>query len=244
LAIGIGTVVARITLASVTVDYPVFGNRSMSLRHTMAAAATGGLIGRHGGVTVVQALRDVSLDIPAGSRLGVMGHNGAGKSTLLRVLAGIYAPSRGRYSRSGTVASLIDPSLGIEPDATGYENIFLRGLLHGLRRHDVTKLVPSIADFSGLGPYLDMPVHTYSTGMAMRLSFAIATAVRSDILVMDEWLSVGDEEFRARAEQRLRTLINDSSVLVIASHSRDLLQRECNRVVQLSHGQVIKDEIL
>ena len=239
-----GDDVVRVVLKEVDVDYPVFGNRAMSLRHAVASAATGGLIGEHGGVRVVQALRDVSIEIPAGSRLGVIGHNGAGKSTLLRILAGIYPPSRGQYSRTGTVASLIDPALGIEPDATGYENIYLRGLVHGLRRRDVAALVPSIAEFSGLGPYLEMPVHTYSTGMAMRLSFSIATAVRSDIVVMDEWLSVGDEEFRNRAEERLRAIIDGSAVLILATHSRDLLHRECTRVVELSHGQIVKDETL
>lgn len=214
----------------------------MSLRHTLACAATGGRIGQEAGVTVVEALRDISLDLREGDRLGLVGHNGAGKSTLLRVLAGVYPPTKGRYYRHGTISSLIDPMLGIEPDATGYENILLRGLIHGIGRREMQRLVPTIAEFSGLGPYLDMPVHTYSTGMAMRLGFSIATSVRSDILLMDEWLSVGDAEFSERAQERLRHLIDNTAILVLASHSMDLIARECDRILELSHGAVIRDE--
>jgi len=232
----------RLTLESVSIAFPIFGSRSMSLRHTLACAATGGRIGRDAGVTVVEALRDVSLDLREGDRLGLVGHNGAGKSTLLRVMAGVYPPTTGRYSRHGTISSLIDPMLGIEPDATGYENILLRGLIHGISRQEMGRLVPLIAEFSGLGPYLDMPVHTYSTGMVMRLGFSIATSVRSDILLMDEWLSVGDAEFSERAQERLRHLIDNTAILVLASHSTDLISRECERVIELSHGAVIRDE--
>lgn len=231
----------RLTLESVSIDFPIFGSRAKSLRHTLASAATGGRIGQESGVAVVEALRDISLDLHEGTRLGVVGHNGAGKSTLLRVLAGVYPPTRGRYSRSGTVSSLIDPTLGIEPDATGYENILLRGLIHGIPRQDVSRLMPDIADFSGLGDYLEMPVRTYSTGMLMRLGFAIATSIRSDVLLMDEWLSVGDEDFRRRAEERLRQLIDNTGILVLASHSVELIHRECDRVIELTHGVIASD---
>jgi lipopolysaccharide transport system ATP-binding protein len=232
----------RLTLESVSIDFPIYGSRSLSLRHTLASAATGGRIGQDSGVTVIEALRDVSFDVREGDRVGLVGHNGAGKSTLLRVLAGVYPPTTGRYSRHGKVSSLIDPMLGIEPDATGYENILLRGLIHGIRRQEMVRLMPAIADFSGLGPYLDMPVHTYSTGMAMRLGFSIATSVRSDILLMDEWLSVGDAEFSERAQERLRHLIDNTAILVLASHSMDLINRECDRVLELSHGAVVRDD--
>lgn len=230
---------AQLTLQNAAVDFPIYGGRSLSLRHALASAATGGRIGSESGVTVVEALRDVSLDLRDGDRLGVVGHNGAGKSTLLRVLAGIYAPTRGSYSRQGTIASLIDPMLGIEPDATGYENIALRGVLMGISRREMARLTPDIAEFSGLGDYLDMPVRTYSTGMTMRLGFSIATAVRSDILLMDEWLSVGDAEFRQQAEERLRDIVANTGILVLASHSPELIQRECNQVLELSHGAVL-----
>ena len=226
----------RIALHNVSIDFPVYGAHAASLKQTLASAATGGRIGRETGVAVIQALRDINLDLQDGDRLGVVGHNGAGKSTLLRVLAGVYPPTRGRYTRDGTIASLIDPTLGIERDATGYENIWLRGLIVGIKRREMASLISDIADFSGLGDYLDMPVRTYSTGMLMRLGFSIATAVRSDILLMDEWLSVGDAEFKQKAEERLRDVVSSTGILVLASHSPELIKRECNQFIELSHG--------
>jgi lipopolysaccharide transport system ATP-binding protein len=170
-----------------------------------------------------------------------MGHNGAGKSTLLRVIAGVYPPTRGRLERTGTVSSLIDPMLGIEMDATGYENIRLRGLIAGMRLAAIKAITPQIAEFSGLGDYLSIPVRTYSTGMLMRLAFSIATAVHTDILIMDEWMSVGDADFKLQAEERLREVIDNTGILVLASHQADLIERECNRSIELSHGAIVQD---
>lgn len=235
---------AFIALDDVSVEYPIFGADGESLKKTLTAAATGGLIGRGTRSTVVQALRDVTFELHDGDRLGLVGHNGAGKSTLLQTLAGVYPPTRGRCLREGSVASLVNPLLGIEREATGYENIVIRGLVIGLDRGAIRRLTPEIAEFSGLGEYLHMPVHTYSTGMMMRLAFAITTSVRADILLMDEWLSVGDEDFRHRAEARIRELVSASGILVIASHSRELIARECNRVIELEHGAVVRDEPL
>jgi lipopolysaccharide transport system ATP-binding protein len=228
----------RIVLENVSVDFPIYGSGSKSLRHALASAATGGRIGKGAGVLVVEALRDITIRLSEGDRLGVTGHNGAGKSTLLKTLAGVYSPSRGRYLRQGTVSGLIDPMLGIEPDGTGYENIAIRGLLMGLSRRDTARLTPDIAEFSGLGDYLDMPVRTYSTGMAMRLGFSIATAIPTDILLMDEWLAVGDAEFQEIAEARLRSVVSNAGILVLASHSPALIERECNQTLELSHGEM------
>lgn len=232
---------ALIVVENVSVEYPIVGADAASLKKTLTSAATGGRFGRDTGVTVIEALRDVSFELRDGDRLGIMGHNGAGKSTLLQTLAGVYPPTRGRYLREGTLASLVNPMLGIEHEATGYENIMIRGLVLGMRRHTIRHLTPDIAEFSGLGDYLHMPVHTYSTGMMMRLAFAVTTSVRSDILLMDEWLSVGDADFRERAEARIRDLVASSGILVIASHSADLIARECNRMIELSHGEVVRD---
>lgn len=233
---------ALIVVENVSVEYPIVGADAASLKKTLTSAATGGRFGRDTGVTVIEALRDVSFELRDGDRLGIMGHNGAGKSTLLQTLAGVYPPTRGRYLREGTLASLVNPMLGIEHEATGYENIMIRGLVLGMRRHTIRQLTPDIAEFSGLGDYLHMPVHTYSTGMMMRLAFAVTTSVRSDILLMDEWLSVGDADFRERAESRIRDLVASSGILVIASHSADLIARECNRMIELSHGEMVHDE--
>ena len=233
--------VTRIWLDNVSLEYPVFGANAYSLKTSLAAAATGGRIGREAGVTVVQALRDVSLNLCEGARLGVMGHNGAGKSTLLKVVSGVYPPTRGAACVQGRVASLIDPALGIEMEATGYENIRIRGLIAGMRLAAIKKITPEIAEFSGLGDYLSMPVRTYSTGMIMRLTFSIATAIEADIIVMDEWLAVGDAGFAAQAEQRLRDVIKKTGILVLASHSSELIDRECDRRIELAHGVVIAD---
>jgi lipopolysaccharide transport system ATP-binding protein len=235
---------ALITLDAVSVDYPVFGADGESLKKTLTAAATGGRIGRGTGITVVEALRQVTLELHDGDRLGVVGHNGSGKSTLLQTLAGVYPPTRGRYCHEGSIASLVNPMLGIEREATGYENIMIRGLVLGLNRRTIRRLTPEIAEFSGLGDYLDMPVRTYSTGMLMRLGFSIATSIRSDILLMDEWMSVGDAEFKQKAEERLREIVSNTGILVLASHSPELIERECNRVIELSHGGLVRAEWL
>jgi lipopolysaccharide transport system ATP-binding protein len=234
---------AKVTLENVSVDYPIFGVDGESLKKTLSSAATGGRIGGSSRVAVVEALRDVSFELREGDRLGVMGHNGAGKSTLLQVLAGVYPPTRGTYRCTGSIASLVNPMLGIEREATGYENIMIRGLLLGMSRRTIRARTPEIADFSGLGDYLRMPVHTYSTGMMMRLAFAITTSVRPDILLMDEWLSVGDADFREQAENRMKKLVATSGILVLASHSPELIARECNRVIRLSHGVVVEDGV-
>lgn len=231
----------RVQLDRVSIDLPVLGRQASSLKQTILSTATGGALGLKGGVTIVSALQDVTLDLRQGDRLGVVGHNGAGKTTLLRVLSGAYPPTRGTRNVLGSVATLIDPALGIEPDATGIENILLRGLVLGRSRQEIARARPEISEFSGLGDFLAMPVRTYSTGMLMRLAFSITTAFPADVLLMDEWLSVGDTAFRERAEARMRDMVERSGILVLASHSSSLIERECTRCITLEHGRVAKD---
>ena len=231
---------ALISLKNASVSFPIYGAGSASLKKTLAASVTGGRLGQETGVRVVEALSGINLELKSGDRLGLIGHNGAGKSTMLRMLAGVYEPSSGDFVRQGTVASLIDPSLGIEGDATGIENIMLRGLVMGMSKKEVDALTPDICEFSGLGEYVNMPVRTYSTGMMMRLAFSISTSVQADILLMDEWLSVGDAEFTEKAEQRMKAVVSKSGILVLASHSPDLIARECNRVIHLEHGRIVE----
>jgi lipopolysaccharide transport system ATP-binding protein len=233
-----------ISLKNVSVHFPIYGAGAISLKKTLAASVTGGRVGKETGIRVVQALHDISLELNGGDKLGLVGHNGAGKTPLLRLLAGVYAPSSGQFERQGTIASLIDPSLGIEPDATGMENIMLRGLVMGLSKREIDRLTLGICEFSGLGEYLDMPVRTYSTGMMMRLAFSISTSVQADILLMDEWLSVGDAAFTQHAEQRMREVVSRSGILVLASHQPELIAKECNRVVHLEHGRIVAQETI
>lgn len=234
---------AHINAQHCSLDLPIYGSGSRSLKQVVMSAATGGRIAAADrGVTVVNALVDVSLQISAGDRVGLVGHNGAGKTTLLRVLAGVYEPSAGTVVVAGKVTSLIDVTLGMDYEATGYENIVLRGLTLGLAKVRMQELTPGIKEFSGLGDYLSMPVRTYSSGMILRLAFSIVTAARPDILLMDEWLSVGDADFVQKAEARLHQLVDTASIMVIASHNAKIIDDLCNVKVRMERGRVIEVE--
>jgi lipopolysaccharide transport system ATP-binding protein len=198
------------------------------------------LTAQKGGHLSIEALRDLDLEIVAGDRLGIVGHNGSGKSTLLRLLTGIYEPSSGSIERSGSIASLVDISLGINGENTGRENIFLRGKLMGLTKKEIDEKIDEIIEFSELGDYINLPVRIYSSGMLLRLAFSVSTSITADILIMDEWLSVGDGAFADRARTRLSGLVDESEILVIASHSRELIEDTCNKVVWLEHGSIKK----
>jgi lipopolysaccharide transport system ATP-binding protein len=215
----------------------------------LVSAATGGVLtAQRGGHISIEALKNLDLEITAGDRLGIMGHNGSGKSTLLRLLSGIYEPSSGKIERSGSIASLVDISLGINAESTGRENIFLRGKLMGLSKKEIDEKIDEIIEFSELGDYINLPVRIYSSGMLLRLAFSVSTSITADILIMDEWLSVGDGAFAERASNRLRELVDSSEILVIASHTRSLIEETCNKVVWLEHGVIKKvgpvDEIV
>lgn len=232
---------AYLRLKDCSLHLPVYGAGNRSLKQMVLSAATGGRIASNSGhITVVEALRNVTLDIKAGDRVGLVGHNGAGKTTLLRMLAGIYEPTVGTYAQSGRITSLLDVTLGLDYEATGYENILIRGLILGASKAEMKRLTPEIAEFSGLGDYLSMPVRTYSSGMVLRLAFAIVTSVPADVLLMDEWLSVGDASFVAKAEERMKTFVGQASILVLASHNPKIIDELCNMKVTLEHG-VVKD---
>ncbi|QCB46330.1 ABC transporter ATP-binding protein [Hydrogenophaga sp. PAMC20947] len=226
-----------------TVEFPIFENSHRSLKKKMLRLSTGGIIGNDAGShPVVTALSDLSFNFQDGDRVGLVGHNGSGKTTLLRTLSGIYAPTHGQLQLRGRTASLLDISLGVDPDATGFENIYLRGIMNGFKPSRIRDKIDEIADFTQLGEYLNLPVRTYSSGMMLRLTFAISTSIEADILIMDEWLSVGDTEFQDRAAKRLKSLVDKASILVIASHSTDLIQSVCTRKIQLEHGRIVTDE--
>ena len=180
----------------------------------------------------------MNFTLSEGDRLGLMGHNGSGKSTLLRVLAGVYEPTSGYLDVRGRIASLLDISVGMDPEASGIENIYLRGLLLGLGKEEIRQKIEEIVDFSELGDFIDLPVRTYSSGMSMRLAFSIATCVEADILLMDEWLSVGDADFVKKAEERLKSLVRKTPILVMASHSPEVIREVCTRVIRLEGGRV------
>jgi lipopolysaccharide transport system ATP-binding protein len=232
---------AHISLKQASVVLPIFNSSSRSLTNSLVSAATGGVLtAQRGGHISIEALKNLDLEISAGDRLGIMGHNGSGKSTLLRLLSGIYEPSAGKIERSGSIASLVDISLGINAESTGRENIFLRGKLMGLSKKEIDEKIDEIIEFSELGDYINLPVRIYSSGMLLRLAFSVSTSITADILIMDEWLSVGDGAFAERASNRLRELVDSSEILVIASHTRSLIEETCNKVVWLEHGVIKK----
>ena len=202
------------------------------------AQPVGGRIHTLKGRTFVRALDEVSLSLEHGDRLALIGHNGSGKSTLLRVLAGIYYPTTGQVHASGNVSGIFNVSLGFRQEATGYRNLVLKGLMSGRSRKQIEAALPEIIEFTGLGPYLDMPLHTYSQGMAMRLAFAATTAFTNDILVMDEWIGAGDAGFQEKIVARMTDFLHASTIIVIASHSASLLRRIANKAIWLEHGKV------
>jgi ABC-type polysaccharide/polyol phosphate transport system ATPase subunit len=231
---------AKIVLEDVCLDYPIFNSGSISLRQKMLHTATGGRLAKaQTKAVIVRALSHVSLHVKEGDRLGVIGHNGAGKTTLLRCLSGVYEPTEGKITREGSVASFIEVSAGLEPELSGYDNIRRLLLLRGAyKSNEIAFLTQSVEDFSGLGDFLKLPVRTYSSGMQMRLIFSAATAVVPEIMIMDEFFSVGDEDFREKADKRLKENIAQASILVFASHSQELLKSMCNRFVELKNGQL------
>ncbi|WP_421565881.1 ABC transporter ATP-binding protein [Ochrobactrum sp. EDr1-4] len=231
-----------IKLDNVSVEFPIYNSSSRSLKNRVLSIATGGKIERKSDrLVVIRGLERVSLLLNDGDRIGLIGHNGSGKTTLLRVLSGIYTPTQGDAFIDGTCVSLINIQLGIDPDATGRENIRLRSAMMGMHPKEIDEKFDAIAEFSGLGDFLDMPFRTYSSGMQLRLAFATSTSVRPEILIMDEWLSTGDEDFKERANKRMHDLVGSTKILVLASHSRELLMKNCNRIVWLEHGQLKMD---
>jgi len=232
---------ASITLEDVSVDFPIYGSRR-NLRKHLFQTATGGLIrseGRRRQHVVVRALDRVSLKIEHGDRVGLMGHNGAGKSTLLRVLAGVYAPTEGRVAIEGGISPLFSASPGIDFDATGYENLVTCGMFLGMSRAQIAERTRDIEEFCELGEYLTLPMRTYSSGMVTRFTFALATTIDPEILLLDEGIGTGDARFAERAAKRTDALVGRSHILVIASHSDAMIRTMCNKAILMAKGRVI-----
>ena len=221
-----------ISAEKLTLHYPVLASKRSRM------SGSGGRVKTHadGRRKSIIALKNVSFDIKAGQRVGIIGRNGSGKSTLLRVLGGIYEPTAGALSMEGRISALFNISLGLRGESTGRENITLRGLVKGLSYKEIAEKAEEIIAFAELENFIDMPLRTYSSGMAMRLSFAIATAFSPEILLLDEWIGAGDAEFREKAQKRMHSLVSQSGITVIASHNRDLLRAVCDYGLWLDQG--------
>jgi ABC-2 type transport system ATP-binding protein len=226
---------ASIELKNVTVDLPIYGAHNMNLKGRVANF----LARRETEVEIIRALHDVSLSIKDGDRIGIVGPNGAGKTTLLRVMAGILKPSQGEVAINGTVVSMIDQGLGMDPQCSGIENIFRRGIFLNQSTQQMQGRVDDIVQFSGLGDRIRHPLYTYSSGMKARLAFSIATSVEPEILIIDEGIGAADEEFSIRATVRLDNLIRNAGILVLASHSNQIIQSWCTRIINTRSGTVL-----
>jgi lipopolysaccharide transport system ATP-binding protein len=231
----------RILIDGLSVLFPLYHGSARSLKKTVVAAASGRLGKDRQQRVVVQALRDISFTLYGGDRLGLIGANGAGKTTLLRTLAGIYEPVIGRVEVRGSLSALLDSSLGMNIELTGRENIMLRGLYSGLPRPALARLEEDVAEFAGLGDFLDLPVRIYSAGMVVRLAFALATAIRPEILLMDEWILAGDAEFMERAQGRLEAMVRSADILVLSTHDTPIVRKWCSRVLWLDQGHLRLD---
>jgi len=219
------------------VDFPIFDAKSRSLKKSVIGLV-GGNIASGSKVPIIEALRDITLDLQHGSRVGLVGHNGAGKSTLLRLLAGIYEPTRGTARIDGRVAPVFDLGVGMDPEISGLENIMIRGLFLGMSRKQMEARVDDIAEFTELGDFLGMPLRTYSTGMRVRLALGVVTSIDPEILLLDEGIGAVDAAFLEKSKKRLSELVDRAGLLVFASHSDEFLRELCDTAIWMEHGSI------
>jgi len=232
-----------IALENVCVDLPIYNSKGRSLKSAILAQTVGGGVADDSdrSVVVIRALDHVTLHLRHGARVALIGANGAGKTTLLRVMARIYPPTNGTAAIIGRISCLTELNVGMDPEATGYENIEMRGILLGLSQKEIEKLQPDVEEFTGLGEFLKLPIRCFSQGMMLRLAFGISTAIQPDIILLDEIIGVGDRSFAEKARVRLKRLIDRASILVLASHDPNIVAENCSSAIWLSHGRVIEE---
>jgi len=230
---------AHLSLRGVSLDFPVYHSSARSMRRFALQGALGRKVSLDGGRASVAALRDIDLELGDGDRLALVGPNGAGKSVLLRTMAGVYAPTCGTVTRTGRLTPLLSHGIGLDFSATGLENIFLLGMHLDLRPSEMRPKVDEIVEWTELGPFLGAPLRTYSAGMIMRLAFAVSTCAPPEILLIDEWLGLVDPAFQHKAHHRMAAFVGGTSILVLASHSADLLALWCSDAVRLEGGSIV-----
>ncbi len=232
---------AFIIAKNLSIVYPIYGTNARSIKSKTISKLTGGTLQSDKDSKIVhfRALDKLSFNWKEGDKIGLVGHNGSGKSTLLRTILGIFVPIHGYINVHGRISSMLSISAGLENDATGLENIYLRGKILGCNKYQIDNMTQDIVEFCDLGKFIEMPLRVYSSGMLMRLAFGIATSVNSDIILMDEWLSVGDESFAKKSEDRLNDLVKKAKILVIASHNSSLVDRVCNKIYHMHKGKFI-----
>ena len=229
---------ASISLRNLTLDYPVYSVKAKSLRSALASVAVGGsLMKNKSDMAVVRSISNLNLEIKEGDRLGIVGHNGSGKTSLLKVLAGVYEPSSGFVEIHGRISSMISMSIGLDMEASGLQNIKNLAMMQMVPAKEIQRRLPSIIEFSELGRFIDMPFKTYSAGMMARLTFAVATEIASDIILLDEWIGAGDAAFQSKAAARMTGFVDSAKIVVLATHSPVLVQQVCNKVLAMDTGR-------
>lgn len=189
---------------------------------------------------VFEAVRGITFDVEKGEILGIIGKNGSGKSTLLRAIAGVFCPNRGTIDLKNNSVSLLSLGVGFKETLTGRDNIYLSGMLLGFSEKEIKEKEKEIIDFAELGEFIDMPVKTYSSGMHSKLAFSITSCLETDIMLVDEVLSVGDERFQKKSLNKMEQLINDANrTVLIVSHSISTLEKLCNRVMWMNDGEIV-----
>ncbi len=226
---------SSLVLREVGVDIPLLGRGDYNLKKRVVSKFTRG----SQNVVQIRALDSIDLKLTDGARVALVGSNGSGKTTLLRVLAGTLAPTRGTFRGTGRVSSMLDGNLGIDTESSGYQNIIIKSLVLGMSRAEIATKKDEIAEFTGLGERLHHPVYTYSSGMAARLTFSIATALEPEILLLDEGIGTADAEFTARAHTRMESFMGNAGILVLASHSANLIHQFCDTAIWLDKGHIV-----
>ncbi|MBS0988159.1 ABC transporter ATP-binding protein [Acetobacter okinawensis] len=228
-------------VSNVSIDFPLYHSDSRSLKKTILKSTSARFSSDTKNRTSLLALKDISFTLNPNDRLGLVGSNGAGKTTLLRTLSGIYQPRQGEITIDGRITSLLDPNQGMNMDLTGRENILLRSCFLGLNKKETHDFSEDVINFSGLNEFIELPIRSYSSGMVVRLGFAMATAFAPEILLMDEWILAGDAAFLDKARDRVENMVSAAKILVLASHSANILEEWCNRLIWLENGAIKMD---
>ena len=229
----------KIELNKVSVIYPVFENsKARSLKNTLTSKLIGGNIHQKNNKNYIRALDDISLEIKQGDRYAISGANGAGKSTFLKLVSGCIEPSHGYINRAGRISSLLNLSMGLDGELTALENIELRGGLYNFTKKEIRRFSDDVLNFSELEHYANIQISQYSSGMTLRLAFAMSTYIAPEILIIDEIIAVGDSNFQEKSKKRIEKLMNKNSILLLASHSSDLQEYYCNKKVNFNKGKI------
>lgn len=228
---------AYIEFQNVSMKFPLYSSNSQSLRNKIIKFSSGGLLGSEAQeITEVNVLNNASFKIEDGDSIALIGQNGAGKSSLLRLIAGIYSPCGGRIFIDGKISTVFDIGAGMDPELSGYNNIFRIGMLQGFKKSELDEAISDIELFADLGNFISLPVRTYSSGMTMRLMFALATFKTPEILLLDEMFGTGDMDFQRKARQRMKSMLSQAKILVFASHSKMLIKENCNKILYLNNS--------